>query len=198
MSKINRRHTLKVLASAPLAAFTWTEAEVHQARRRVVEERRSPSSDTPRFFTGHEYETVQVLANRIIPADERSGSATDVGVHDFIDFMMIDQPRRQVAMRGGLGWLDLQCRKRFGKPFIQCSESEQKRMLDEIAYPQTARPEMSHGVAFFNSFRDLTATGFWTSKEGVADLQYMGNVFVPEWKGCPDEALQHLGVKYED
>ncbi len=67
-------------------------------------------------------------------------------------------------------------------------------MLDAIAWPQKAAPEMSHGVAFFNSFRDLTASGFWTSRMGIKDLAYIGNVYVPEWKGCPDEVLKKLGL----
>jgi hypothetical protein len=57
---------------------------------------------------------------------------------------------------------------------------------------------MSHGVAFFNSFRDLTATGFWSSKMGVEDLGYLGNTVVPEWKGCPDKQLRKLGVRYDE
>jgi hypothetical protein len=53
---------------------------------------------------------------------------------------------------------------------------------------------MSHGVAFFNRFRDLTAAGFWTSKMGIDDLGYMGNVSVPSWNGCPDDVLRRLGL----
>jgi gluconate 2-dehydrogenase gamma chain len=71
-------------------------------------------------------------------------------------------------------------------------------VLDDIAWPTKARPEMSQGVAFFNMFRDMTASGFWSSKVGVADLDYQGNTFVSEWKGCPDAALRKLGVSYED
>ena len=78
--------------------------------------------------------------------------------------------------------------------FVDCAAAERTAVLDDIAYPGEAKPEFSAGVAFFNSFRDLTASGFWSSKVGMADLQYMGNTFVPEWKGCPDEAMKKLGV----
>ena len=37
-----------------------------------------------KFFTPHEMSTIAVLANIIIPADEKSGSATDAKVPDFI------------------------------------------------------------------------------------------------------------------
>jgi hypothetical protein len=32
--------------------------------------------------------------------------------------------------------------------------------------------------------RDLTVSGFFSSKMGVADLPYLGNKAVAEWKGC--------------
>jgi hypothetical protein len=78
--------------------------------------------------------------------------------------------------------------------FVACTEAERKKLLDDIAWPAKTPTGMSHGVAFFNSFRDLTASGFWTSRMGIKDLQYIGNVFVAEWKGCPDEVLKKLGV----
>jgi len=56
---------------------------------------------------------------------------------------------------------------------------------------------MQPGVTFFNSFRDLTASGFWSTEMGVRDLQYLGNSFVTEWKGCPDEVLRKVGVSYD-
>ena len=55
---------------------------------------------------------------------------------------------------------------------------------------------LHHGIAFFSAFRDLTASGFWSSRIGVKDLGYTGNTFVAEWKGCPPEALAKLGVTY--
>jgi gluconate 2-dehydrogenase gamma chain len=199
MSKINRRSMLGLLGAAPLAAgFTWTDAEAAsaaQAARRPAGAR--PALFKPTFFTAHEYATVRVLADLVIPKDGRSGSATDAGVPEFMDFMMVDDATRQTSMRGGLAWIDLECQDRFDKPFLECSAEQRAAVLDDIAWPQKAKPEHTHGVAFFNSFRDLTASGFWSSKMGVTDLEYMGNVMVAEWKGCPDEALKRLGVTRE-
>jgi len=157
---------------------------------------RIPHSASPKFFTPHEYDTVRVLVDLIIPRDERSGSATDAGVPEFIDFMMTDRPNQQTEIRGGLAWMDAECMRRFGKTFVDCADAERRALLDDIAWPKRARPEMSQGVAFFNRFRDLTASGFWSSKMGVEDLQYRGNTYVREWSGCPPEALAKLGVHY--
>ena len=189
-------------AAPAAAALVWTPAEAAQAHTHAQQARAAATKQSkpykPKFFTAHEYATVAVLVDLIIPKDERSGSATDAGVPEFMDFMMTDRPDGQVPMRGGLAWLDNECYERFGKTFVATAPSEQTAVLDDIAWPKKAKPEMSQGVAFFNMFRDMTASGFWSSKIGVADLDYRGNTFVREWAGCPPEALQKLGVQYED
>ena len=195
--KLNRRQALQLLGSAPLAAgFTWTEADAAHARQQAHAARGAApkAAFKPKFFNAHEWATLHVLVDLIIPKDERSGAATDAGVPEFMDFMMSDQPNRQTAMRGGLAWIDHQCEQRFDKRFVDCSADQRASVLDDIAWPQRAKPELAAGVAFFNSLRDLTASGFWSSKMGVQDLQYMGNTMVAEWKGCPPEALKKIGL----
>jgi hypothetical protein len=180
------------------AGFAWTEAEAqqahHQAKAAEATAQKTATPFRPKFFTRHEYATVLVLVDLIIPKDERSGSATDAGVPQFMDFMMTDQPSRQTAMRGGLAWLDRECVTRFDKDFLTSAAAQRAQVLDDISWPHKAKPEHAHGVAFFNSFRDLTASGFFTSKMGIADLQYMGNGYVPEWTGCPANVLKKLGL----
>ncbi len=196
---MNRRESLKFLATVPVAAgFSWTKADVVHAQDVYQEQRKTGKPFVAEFFTDHEYETVHLLVDLIIPADDRSGSATDAGVPEFMDFMLIDQPALQHPMRGGLAWLDYRCKKHYDKVFTECDDTQRRAVLDEIAWPDTAADEVSQGVAFFNSFRDLTASGFWSSKMGVDDLQYVGNVFVREWTGCPQEVLDKLGVSYEE
>jgi gluconate 2-dehydrogenase gamma chain len=196
MTNINRRTLLKLVSSAPLAAgFAWTDVEAREAYALTQAARAAARrAFKPEFFTAHEYATVRLLVDLIIPKDERSGSATDAGVPEFMDFMMVDQPARQTAMRGGLAWIDRECLRRYDKPFTACAAGERTAVLDDIAWPQRARPEHSHGTAFFPSFRDLTASGFWTTRMGIDDLQYLGNVGVAEWKGCPEEVVKRLGL----
>lgn len=195
---MDRRESLKWIALAPLAAsFEWTSLDVKHARAKA-DTARAAGRFAPDFFTEHEYETVRVLVDMILPADDRSGSATDLGVPEFMDFMMIDRPSMQVPMRGGLSWLDLHTRERFGVTFLDASDEQRRNVLDQIAYPDDADPELSHGVAFFTSFRDLTASGFWTTEEGMADLQYMGNRYVQEWTGAPEEEIRRLDLPRAD
>jgi hypothetical protein len=204
MKTISRRAALKLFTSAPAAAaavMSWTPLEAERAHERVQSAARQAAKQgspvKPKFFTAHEYATVAVLVDLIIPKDERSGSATDAGVPAFMDFMMADQPRRQVAMRGGLALIDHLCEERFDdNPFLRCTDAQRRELLDDIAFPQTVKPQLRSAAAFFTSFRDLTASGFWTTKMGIADLGYRGNVFASKWNGCPDAALAKLGVSY--
>ena len=196
---MKRRDALKALLAAPAATFAWTEAEAADAIQSVQAARAATTAKpfVPKFFTASEYRLVSVLADIVIPKDDRSGSATDAGVPEFMDFMMIDQPARQVAMRGGLAWLDVECQRRYDKIFLNCTDAERTAVLDDIAWPAKAKPEFSHGTAFFTNFRDLTASGFWTTRMGIDDLQYIGNRSVARWNGCSPEALKKLGVSYD-
>ena len=157
-----------------------------------------PQAYAPKFFTAHEWQTVRLLADLVIPKDERSGSATDAAVPEFMDFILVEYPRNQLWMRGGLAWLDTECRRRTGKSFVDADDAQRTTILDDIAWPDKAPPRLHHGVAFFNHFRDFTASGFWSSRIGVADLQYKGNEVVTNWQGCPPEQLAKLGVRYQD
>ena len=202
MTNPSRRHVLKTLAAAPVAlAFTWTMEEAAEAAAKSQQARAQAAAAKtpfrPRFFNAHEYATIAALGDMILPKDARSGSATDAGVPEFIDYIVAEQPARQVAMRGGLQWLDRECLRRFDRKFLACAEADRRLVLDDIAWPRRARPAMSQGVRFFTTMRDLVATGFWSSKVGVTDLGYMGNVMLAEWPGAPDAVLQKLGVRYE-
>jgi hypothetical protein len=151
----------------------------------------------PNFFTEHEMATITLLSDIIIPKDAVSGSATDAKVPEFIEFIVKDMPDHQVPMRGGLKWLDLHSYKKHAKAFTECSGKEQIGIVDEIAYPQKAAPELAQGVSFFNKIRDLVTTGFYTAEIGVKDLGYMGNV--PNmWAGVPDEVLKQHGLAYTE
>jgi gluconate 2-dehydrogenase gamma chain len=149
------------------------------------------------FFTPEELTTITILGDIIIPRDEVSGSASDAKVPQFIEFIVKDIPEHQTPMRGGLRWLDMQCLTRFGKAFKDCTQPQQIEVVDEIAYPKKAKPEMAQGVAFFTLMRNLTATGFYTSEMGVKDIGYMGNA-ATQWKGVPDDVLKRYGLAYTE
>jgi hypothetical protein len=204
---MNRRDSLKALGLTTLSATVLAEAckndtkvteatdvepSKGEAGREQFEIDRDNKLKAETFFDAHEMATIIVLADIIIPKDEKSGSASEAKVPDFIEFIVKDIPDHKLPMRGGLKWLDMQCLKRYGQDFKECSSKQQLEMVDQIAYPGKAKPDMKQGVAFFNRMRDLTASGFFTSKIGMADIGYVGNM-PNQWKGVPDDVKQQHG-----
>ena len=150
-----------------------------------------------KYFDAHEIATISILADIIIPKDEVSGSATDAKVPEFIEFMVKDKPELKVPMRGGLRWLDLQMMRQYNKPFADCTAAQQIALVDQIAYPEKAKPEMMQGVSFFTTMRNLTASGFYSSEIGIKDVGYQGNK-ANQWNGVPDEVLKQYNIAYTE
>jgi hypothetical protein len=149
-----------------------------------------------KFFTAAELTTIGILCDIIMPADGKSGSATQAGVPAYIEFMAKDQPLYQTPLRGGLKWLDIVCVKRFGKAFSLCSSKERIEIVDEIAYPNDVKPEYTQGASFFTQMRNLTVAGFFTTQIGFDALGYVGNR-PNQWDGVPQEVLDKYGLKYD-
>jgi len=206
---MNRRDSLKALGLSTLSAGLLLEAcktenkkaaveavpaTGAEAGRQPFEVERDKKLNADKFFTAAEMATITLLADIIIPKDEKSGSASDAKVPDFIEFIVKDIPDHQTPMRGGLRWLDMQCLNRFGKTFADSSKAQQIELVDMIAYPKKAKPQMAQGVAFFNRMRDLTASGFFTSEMGVKDVGYAGNA-PNKWTGVPADVLKHYGME---
>ena len=164
------------------------------AGRQPFEVERDKKLEADTFFTDHEMATITILADIIIPKDDKSGSASDAGVPDFIGFIVKDMPDHQVPMRGGLLWLDMQCLNRYNNAFKDATQEQRIEIVKEIAYPNIAKPEMQQGVAFFRRMRDLTATGFFTSEMGIKDLGYVGNT-PNKWTGVPDDVLKQYNMQ---
>ena len=179
------------------AARTADSSASPETNRMKEEEEHYKEVVAKTFFTPDEMATITVLGDIIIPKDEHSGSASEAKVPEFIEFIVKDMPKHKIPMRGGLRWLDVQCLNRYGKAFKDCSQQQQIEMVDEIAWPEKAKPEMEQGVAFFNLMRNLVATGFFTSQMGVKDLGYVGNV-PNQWNGVPDDVLKQYGLAYSE
>lgn len=202
-SRLGRRDLLKAITAVPAvlvplgpARAAGTSANAENAHAPAAQE---PANAQPKTLSKHEWETIGTLSDLIIPADERSGSATQARVPAFIDDWLGFHGGELLAqIRGGLTWLDMECNRLFNRDFIACSSVEQRQILDRIAYPKKAAPEDVNAVAFFNRLRDLVVGGFYSSEMGVKDLPYLGNQMVAEWKGCPPEVLARLGVQYEN
>ncbi len=189
---ISRRDVLRTLALGaagggvlqviPLEAAELAHQMVHK------EKQGAPAGKyTPKYFTAKQYEMISSLCDTIIPKDEKSGGALEAGAPEFIDLLTSENEDYQLALGGGLMWLDTHCVDEYGKVFMECTPEQRKELLDLIAFRKNAKKDagLSHGVAFFAFLRKMTCDGYYTSKIGIADLQYIGNVTRSEWPGCP-------------
>ncbi len=147
----------------------------------------------PKWFQPDEWAEIKVMVDLIIPRDAKSGSATEAGVPQYMDFFCSEYPS-YAWVRDALRWFDGFAYNSYQKSFVKCTEAERRAMLDQVAWPAKAAPAVRDGVNHFNRLRDFTASGFFSSRVGVRDIGYIGNVARPTWDGCPPAALKHLGV----
>lgn len=211
---MDRRDTLKTLLVGTVAGATvgvvGCKTPTGEDEKEVKEESIGLYGRTPKeiewdnkvatstFLSEQELETIAILCDIILPATETAGSATDAGVPEFIDFIVKDITSHQVPVRGGLMWLDTESNSRFNKVFKTCTNDEQIQIIDDIAYPDddNKKPELSHGIKFFNHMRNLTLTGYYTTRMGLDDLEFDGN-YANTWDGVPEEVLKDHDVDYD-
>jgi len=189
---ISRRDVLKTLAMSaargsvlqviPLEAAEMAHQMVHKQRAAAP-----AGKYAPKYFTPKQYETLTSLCDTIIPKDEKSGGAVEAGAPEFIDLLTSENEEFQGRLGGGLMWLDSYCIDHYGQAYMECTPEQRKEVVDLIAYRKNAKatPELHQGVAFFAFLRNMTCDGFYTSKIGIEDLQYIGNATRSEWPGCP-------------
>jgi hypothetical protein len=210
---MDRRETLKSLliggvAGASLTATGCKGGSIDEVVDDVITGNgygRTPSEqehdrklNSEDYFNEHELTSIAVLCDIILPKKGNLGSATDAGVPDFIEFIVKDLPNNQLPMRGGLAWLDGESNKRYDNRFVDLSDTQQIAIIDDIAYPDPdgERPDLGPGIKFFTQIRNLTLTGYYTTKMGFDDLGYVGNR--PNiWDGVPADVLADHDVDYD-
>src|SRR6266576_3021271 len=189
--RISRRDILKSLGMGFAATSVLRVVPAHAAEYAhhmiAAEKAAAPAKAyAPKFFSAHDYKTLQALCQSIIPADADSPGAIEAGGPEFIDLLTSENKDYQVTLGGGLMWLDGTCTDRYGKVYLDCAPEQQKEILDKIAYRKNALSDASlnQGVAFFSFLRNMTADGFFTSQVGIKYLGYIGNTFLKEFPGC--------------
>jgi gluconate 2-dehydrogenase gamma chain len=189
---VSRRDVLRSLAIGATAGsvLTMIPAQAAEYAHALVQKEKAASTAgkyVPKFFPARQYETLVSLCDTIIPKDEKSGGAVEAGAPEFIDLLTSENVEFQTQLGGGLMWLDTHCIDEFGKVYMECTPEQRKTTLDLIAYRRNGKttPGLKPGIAFFVTLRNMTCDGFYTSKIGIADLQYIGNTSVHEFPGCP-------------
>lgn len=188
---VSRRNLFHILGAAvPAAALATGKAEAQHHHAAASDTGGAKGPYKRQTFDDHQWQTVKVLTDLIIPADESGPSASVAGVPEYLDEWIGFRTEQdgtenfKAEMLGGIMWLDHEANKMSGKDFIDLGVDGQKKILDRIAYPKKVARDDEQGMNFFSQFRSLTVGGYFSSKPGVAALPYLGNVAVMEWKGC--------------
>jgi len=191
-SGVSRRDILKNLAlgAAGGSVLQVIPAEAAEYIHQLVRTEKGTAVSAkyaPKYFSAHEYATLTFLCDAILPRDEHSGGAVEGGAPEFIDLLSSENEKFQLGIGGGIFWLDGFCTDRYGTTFLDCTPPQKTAVMDLIAYRANAvsNPVLSQGVAFFALLRNMTCDAFYTSKIGIADLQYIGNTSLREFPGCP-------------
>jgi gluconate 2-dehydrogenase gamma chain len=189
---ISRRDVLRSLmaGAAGGSVLQMIPAQAAEYAHELIQKEKSAATGgkyVPKYFSAHQFEMLNVLCDTILPKDDHSGGAVEAGAPEFIDLLTSENEEYQDRLGGGLMWLDNECMDRYGKVYLECAPQQQKEVLDLIAFRKNARlqPSLRSGVAFFAFLRRMTCDGFYSSKIGIADLQYIGNTSVHEFPGCP-------------
>jgi hypothetical protein len=207
-NQMSRRHALRwvIAASATVSQLRGIDLAFAQDSKLskpygtdpLLNRSYKPGDFWPLTLDAGQRRTVAALADLILPADEKSPAASNVGVTDFIDEWISapypEQQRDRVVVLEGLQWLDVESKKRFQKEFTMLTHEQQSRIGDDICYAPKAAVEFKSAASFFSVFRSLTLGGFYTSKEGMKDIGYIGNAPQTSWPGPPTAVLKQLGL----
>src|SRR5262245_4417946 len=189
-----RRTALKAIGT--VVALPWLSDEGLLAFARLQE---TNGASQPKVLSKPQFDALEVLAEAIIPTDERSPGAKQARVADYIDLLLSEvEPEIALQWIGGLAALDAEAMSRFRSPFNRLREAQVDALLQTISRneksPKTPLEE------FFVMAKQATIRGYYTSKIGIHDeLRYKGNQFLKEFVGCQTEDgkdCPHCGQKH--
>ena len=184
----SRREVLRNIAVAALAGGLTEEAAA-QVHQHVAEAKKTASGPyKPKFFNAHEFETIGVLSDIIIPGARAAGAA------EFVDLLASNNVEYAAPFTGGILWLDHEFNRRFQTSFLKATAAQRTEVLDLIAYRKNASPALSPGIEFFDFARRMASDAYFTSREGVKEIGFMGNGAVAEFK-VPQEVLDYVNKR---
>src|SRR5271165_4246726 len=162
---MERREALRLLATGTaLQLAPGNLLTVLRGARRLLE---TPAS--PRTLNAHQFATVKIMAELILPRTETPG-ATDVGASEFIDLMLTewyDEPDR-TRFLNGLADVDVRTTALFGKNFVDASSTQQAEILIALGEERAGNASESHTDAnFYPMLRELTLNAYYTSEAGA-------------------------------
>ena len=188
MSETSRRDLLKTIAASVLAGPLSLDAAQHV--HGIAAREKASGAYKPKALTPHEYKTLQVLADLVIPADEGGPGAAAAGAGEFIDLLASQNPELLAIYTGGIAWLDHATQRLHSKDFVDAAAPQQTALLDLIAYRKNESPMLGPGIQFFDWARRMVVDAYYTSPAGIKAIGYLGNTAVAKFD-VPQEAIDY-------
>lgn len=182
-------------ASHPIHRHLADAATVEAADAKV-----SAPDWSPVFLSGHQSETLEALAERIVPGSSRAQ------VNRFIDLLLsVDTQDNQKKFLNSLSAFEAAAIERFGRPFINLNEKEQDGLLAAASTMEPGDPKreaqwgwfaVSSSVAFeepervtlrdhLDNLKGWVSGAYYTSEIGMKELGWTGDAFFDSFPGCP-------------
>jgi hypothetical protein len=188
-SETTRRRTLKIMAGSAAATLGFP-IRMNAAPQTVSHAAHAPVQESPagpyvlKHFSVQQAQTIDALAEVIIPADEHSPGATAANVHEYIDEVVSSSPEIVKKLwADGLAAMDRMATAEYGREYAKCAAHQQTALMEKISrneeHPETLEEK------FFGLLKAATIDAYYTSSIGIhGDLQYQGNTVVVEFPGC--------------
>jgi hypothetical protein len=188
-NNVSRRDALKGIgaigASLPvLNANVLARDQDHSAHGQGAKTAAKKAPARAKFFNAGQMALIATISELIIPTDDHSPGAIAAEVPEFIDLMISESPAETKKLwTDGLAAMDTMSQDKYSAAFNKSTKDHQVAILTEISRnemkPQTLEER------FFKAIKNMTIDGYYTSKIGIHDeLQYKGNTYLKEFKGC--------------
>jgi Gluconate 2-dehydrogenase subunit 3 len=183
-SRLGRRELLQVLLGTAGAAFAFPAlASDHPLRRHAedadaiaqAQKKAVAAAWKLEFLDRHQFETLQSLAERIVPGSSKAR------VSEFIDQLLaVDAPDDQRRFLSALGAFDGQAFAKASRPWKQLSEPDQLGILTTASTLEPGNLLRDQ----FDLLKGWIAGAYYSSEIGMKELGWTGNILFQTYPGC--------------
>lgn len=180
---VSRREVLARIATAAMMGPITAEAaqHVHESAAAAT----TGGVYKPKALTQHEFDTLKMLCEIIVP-----GAASKGGATEFIDLLSSQNPEMMGIYTGGIAWIDEEMRRQYHAEFLAAKDDQRKALLDVLAFTKNRTEANAPGIKFFAWARRMTVDAYYTSAAGMKEVGYMGNRAIKEFH-TPQDAIDY-------
>lgn len=169
--KLSRRAFATGLAVTPLVKGA---PPANLATSTSTDEKSNDSQWRPLVFDDHQFETVSILVDLIIPPTDTPGARAAL-VQQHLDRILSQSPESaRIKFLEGLWWLDGYSLRLFNKPFKELPLADQTKIVHQLH--SSENPDYQSGADFIELAKRWTARIYYSTQIGEQELNKGGRV----------------------